>query len=112
MAHTIESAFDHEHVRDVLQLLSEYRFTLGDLHTVITIRLYRAINGAPGVFFRQSHFISTPTQAAPYRTSRPWNDTEASAINQVVSAMNEHYSDALRVGKTPDDSWLTLDESF
>jgi hypothetical protein len=41
---------------------------------------------------------------SPYVTSRPWNDTEPAAINQVVSAINEHYSAAVRAGHTPDDS--------
>ena len=112
MAYTIESAFQHEHVHEVLQFLSEYRFMLGDLQTVITIRLYRPITGERVVVFRQSHFISTPTQATPYMTSRPWNDTEAAAINQVVSAMNDHYRDAINAGKIPDESWLTPNASF
>jgi len=112
MAHTIESAFDHEHVNDVLQFLSEYRFTLSDIPIAITIRLFRPIAAGGGVFFRQSHFISTPKQAGPYRTSRPWNDTEEAAINQVVSAMNMEYDAAIKAGMTPDETWLTPNDSF
>jgi hypothetical protein len=112
MPQSIESAFKHEHVSDVLQFISEYTFILGDLRPVITIRLYRPITGERVVAFRQSHYISTPAQAGPYMTSRPWNDTEEAAINQVVHAMNDYYDQAIRAGHAPDESWLTPSPDF
>lgn len=111
MAHNIQSAFDYKHIDAVLQFVSEYRFRLGTLETEITIRLYRKLDSS-GYFFDQSHYIATPLQGTPYVTSRPWNDSEAAAINQVVSAMNEHYSAALGKGHKPDESWLALNKHF
>jgi hypothetical protein len=112
MPHTIDSAFKHEHIHQVFQFVSEYTFMLGDLRPTITIRLYRPISGESVVVFRQSHFVSTPAQVGPYVTSRPWNDTEEAAINQVVHAMNDYYDEAIRAGHIPDGSWLTVNDDF
>jgi hypothetical protein len=111
MAHTIQTAFDHQHVDQVLQFLSEYRFRLGTLEPEITIRIYRTLD-SKNYFFERSHYASTPVQATPYVTSRPWNDSEAAAINQVVSAMNDYYSEALGKGHKPEESWLTPNQHF
>ena len=111
MPHTIESALDHPHVEFPLKFLSEYIFQLGDIQQHVTIRLYRPVGGE-GVVFRQSHFIKTPSQGGSYRTSRPSNDSEASALNQVVSAMNEYYREAVAAGHHPDETWLEVNPGF
>ena len=81
------------------------------LEPEITIRLYRKLDSS-GYFFEQSHYVSTPLQGSPYITSRSWNDSQAAAIKQVVSAMSEHYMAALGKGHKPDDSWLTPNKQF
>jgi hypothetical protein len=111
MAHTIETAFDHQYVDQVLRFVSEYRFRLGTLESEITIRIFRTLD-SKSYLFEQSHYISTPVQATPYITSRPWNDSEAAAINQVVGAMNDYYSEAVNKRHTPAESWLTTNEHF
>lgn len=77
----------------------------------ITVRLYRKLDSSV-YFVEQSHYVSTPLQGSPYITSHPWNDSEAAAIKQVVSAMSEHYMAALGAGHKPDESWLTPNKQF
>jgi hypothetical protein len=43
-------------------------------------------------------------------TSRPWNDTEASALAQTVSRFTTYYDGAVKQSHTPTDSWLVLNE--
>jgi hypothetical protein len=48
----------------------------------------------------------------PHRTSHTFNDPEAAAVNQVVSAMSDHYKAAIGKGHSPADSWLIPNSQF
>ena len=91
--------------------VSEFRFFLKNIPTEITVRLYRPMQGS-GIIFQQSHFIKTPMQPGPYRTSRPWNDDEGSALHQVVHALATEYNAAVHQGHAPDPSWLVENDQF
>lgn len=93
------------------ELVKEYQFTLKDISTPITIRLYRVF-GAEGIHFTQSHFIHTPVQAGKYATSRPWNDDLGAALHQVVSGITQYYNQAVKKGHAPDEAWLIPNERF
>ncbi|MFH1226724.1 MAG: hypothetical protein V1701_02320 [Planctomycetota bacterium] len=111
MGWTIESALDDDLISNPRKLLSGYQFTLGEIPVLITIRLYKQLNGK-NVEFEQSHFIHTPIQGGPYMTSIPWNDDEASALHQVISGFTRDYNAAVKQGHKPAESWLVPNKNF
>lgn len=111
MAMTDKSVFDNDLINEPVKLLSEYRFFLGDLPEKITIRLYESLKGKE-VIFTQSHFINTPVQIDAYRTSRPWNDDESSALHQAIFGFTRFYRDAVNEGHRPELSWLEPNKDF
>lgn len=111
MSWTINAALDDPLIDGPMVFLSEFKFSLKGISTEITIRLYRPHRGA-GVIFDQSHFIHTPEQGTPYRTSRPQNDDEASALHQAISGMTRFYEIAVNKGHSPSSSWLVPNDSF
>ncbi len=108
---TVKSAFYRQHIEQVLELVAEYGFRLGVLEPPITLRIYRALDSSK-YYCEQSHYASTPPLDMPQITHRPWHDSEAGAINQVVNALNEYYSEAIGKGHKPDSSWLTPNQHF
>jgi hypothetical protein len=106
-----DSLLRRETIKMPFRFISEYRFRLGELSTVVRVRLFQEM-GTERVHFEQSHFIHAPTQAGPYMTSRPWNDDEDAALDQVVRFFEMHYREAVEKGHTPDDSWLVANEAF
>src|SRR5450432_1566193 len=81
------------------------RFRLGALKTDIDVRMsWRPELGK--YVFTQSHAIKTPKQDAPYWTSRPYNDSAALALDQVVTGLCQHYKEAVDAGLIPDETWL------
>ncbi|MBY0280000.1 hypothetical protein K2Z84_32085 [Candidatus Binatia bacterium] len=106
-----ETLLRRDTIKTPLRFLSEYRFWLGELSTVIRIRLFQEM-GTERVHFEQSHFIHAPTQAGPYMTSRPWNDNEDAALNQAVMFFEMHYHEAVEKGHIPDESWLVANDAF
>lgn len=90
---------------------SEYSFNLRGIPTTITVRLYRREARGP-VWFEQSHWIKTPEQIGPYRTSRPFNDDEASALRQAVTGLTQFYDMAVKAGHEPSKAWLVENKNF
>lgn len=111
MSIAIASALSHQLLQQPRRLLSTYPFYLGDIDVRIRIHLYEPIGGGK-VEFEQSHVIKTPCQIDAYRTSRPWNDTEAAALDQVVSGFTRHYEEAVQAGHQPEASWLVVNANF
>jgi hypothetical protein len=88
-----------------------YSFRLSGIATEIRIWLYkREQNGA--VWFAQSHWIKTPKQIGPYRTSRPFNDNEPRALRQAIRGLIQFYEEAVSAGHEPDESWLIENKNF
>lgn len=90
---------------------SQYTFQLKGIPVTITVRLYRREARGP-VWFEQSHWIKTPEQIGPYRTSRPFNDDEASALQQAVTGLTQFYSMAVKAGHEPSNAWLVENKNF
>ncbi|HUT53686.1 MAG TPA: hypothetical protein VM658_09860 [bacterium] len=111
MPWTIESALEGESITEPIQLLSEFEFHVGELTTPIRIKLFRRIGGKE-VWFRQSHFIHTPSQFDPYMTSLPFADDEAYALHRAVDSIVSYYEAAIKDGHTPDEKWLVPNEGF
>jgi hypothetical protein len=85
---------------------SDYvRFRLAALPTEIEIWVtWRAELGI--YVFTHSHAIKTPKQDAPYWTSRPYNDSAALALDQVISGLCQHYKWAVLDGCAPEEAWI------
>jgi hypothetical protein len=111
MGWTIESALDHKLLSHKFKFLSEYRFVLGELSPMITIRIYKQAD-MENYWFQQSHFIKTPTQMGPYQTNRQYEDSEAYALHRAVHSLTQYYDEAVGQGHTPNDSWLVPNDSF
>ncbi len=107
----IQKIFNDETINEAKVLVSEYKFSLENISKTVTIKIYKNIK--TGYYeFCQSHFIHTPLQVGPYITSRSWNDTEESVLNQVISGFTRFYNEAIKSGYTPDDSWLVENKNF
>jgi hypothetical protein len=82
-----------------------FRIRLGALKTEIDVRMsWRPELGK--YVFTQSHAIKTPKQDAPYWTSRPYNDSVALALDQVISGLCQHYKWGVLDGCAPEEAWL------
>jgi len=88
-----------------------YEFNLRGIPVNIKIRFdKKKRDGA--VTFSQSHFIHTPAQADPYRTSRPWGHTEKDALDVALNGYKRFYRMAIEAGHKPDESWLVSNSHF
>jgi hypothetical protein len=107
MPMTIDAALDNPLIT-VLQRddPSGYvRFRLGAL--LMEIEIWVTRRPELGIYvFTQSHAIRTPKQDAPYWTSRPYNDSAALALDQVISGLEQHFKEAVEAGLIPDETWL------
>lgn len=93
------------------RFLSEYRFTVGELWTTISIKLWKRVDDDK-VYFTQSHFIKTPSQAGPYTTSINCGDDEGSALHRAVDTIVSYYDSAVREGHAPEEDWLVSNTRF
>jgi hypothetical protein len=100
---TIAEALADELITSSRRRGNTFFVRIGSLKTEIAISLK---SSEFGIEFSQSHVIKTPLQSGPYRTSRPWNDTPGSALRQAITGLTQHYEDATRARKVPDESWL------
>lgn len=94
-----------------MELIKVYQFTLKDISTTIAIRLFRSFE-SDKVYFRQSHYIKTPTQATEYVTNKPYNDDLGSALQQAISGLTQHYNEAVKKGHSPSAKWLVPNKQF
>lgn len=115
MALTPKDVFDSD--KEIIEFFKElvkdkeYEFLLKGFSIPIRIHLYR-IPGQRGIFFKQSHYIKTPTQLDAYITSRPCNDDVGSALWQAVSGITRFYKEAVKAEYNPNDNWLIPSERF
>lgn len=107
MAFTFDSALEDDDITVLYRNDSAGRFViqLGELSPDIEIQLGREMDN-DRTHFQVSHAIHTPTQAGPYRTSRPWADYPAYALHQAVSGLTMYYRQAVEEGHQPNDNWL------
>ncbi len=136
MAVTIEALFHSPILHNRRRFLGEYQFSIGELGTRLTFRLYEKLDsieskygeskGKKGeVEFTQSHFIKTPLPSGPYiedaegayileRTEegRQWDLWEIQALRQAISHLIQDYENAVTAGHTPDEDWLVPNPDF
>lgn len=82
-----------------------YEVRIGDLETVITIKLGRNLDSQE-TEFNVSHAMKTPTQAGPYRTSIPFADDPPYALHRAITGLTQHYREGIEAGHTPNEGWL------
>lgn len=107
MPYTFDTALEDDLVTVVNRDDSKGFFVIqvGELNTHVEIQLGREMDNE-GTFFHVSHAIKTPNQITPYRTSRPWGDYPAYALNKAVTGLTMYYDQAVKAGHPPADDWL------
>jgi len=106
----MEEFFKNKNI-EAKKIINEYEFFLDDISYPIKIRIYYNIYNGKYSFIQNYH-IHTPNQAGPYVTSRPWNDSEETAVMQAVNGYTTYYDSAKKEGHKPKDSWLVKNEEF
>lgn len=104
---TLEPAF----IEESRTIEKEHELRLRGMKTVIVIRFFTRA-GATGVWWEQSHFIKTPLQAGPYRTSLPRGDSLQQALRKAIHGLTSFYDMAVRENQTPHDGWLITNKKF
>lgn len=102
-----DSALDDDLIEVVERMdeMMHFAIRLGDLDEMIFIDLGRMASSDETKVF-QSHAIATPSQAGPYRTSRPYYDDPEYALSTTISALTDYYRQAVRDGHEPSEDWL------
>ena len=114
MSWTEEEVFAADEIVEPGALVSEHRFTLPGIPTMIRVRVYRQLKaqGDMRFEFETSHLIHTPQQIGPYSPSAPWSDDAQYALRRAVESIVSYYKAAVRNGHEPDANWLVPNEFF
>ena len=106
-----EEALTDPSIREPLIFLSEFRFSLRDIPTEISVRLYRPIH-SDKIVVRRSHDISVsglnPQQAAKCED----DSKEGEVLHATVDELLCVYNAARAQGLKPDVSWLKPNPNF
>jgi hypothetical protein len=86
-----------------------YRFRVGDLKTIITIKLCRSPVDDE-TRYERSHDIETPTQIGPYSASHVFWDDPPNALYNAISGITEYYRQAVIAGHAPSETWLVTNK--
>lgn len=81
-----------------------YRFRIGKLQTVVTVKLARL--GSGFVEYVNSHGIKTPEQADVYFSSITISKDWASALEKAIEDLIVAYRAAVAKGYQPEERWL------
>jgi hypothetical protein len=112
MSWSKEEALTDPAVREPMMFVSEFRFSLRDIPTEITIRLYRPLFSEEHVA-RCSHRLSIPkVSASPAATPDEAAAGEGLALHNAVDEFVSLYNRARAEGLTPEASWLTPNADF
>lgn len=103
---TVESALQDDCVSVVQRRDDEgaYLIRIGDLETVITIRLRKTWGSRTS--YRQSHAIKTPRQPCPYWSCVAEADSPGDALRKAIDGLTMHYRRAVGEGYAPTEDWL------
>lgn len=106
---------DHVTVVDVDAANRVFRFRLGQLNTVVMVRVSKrrvaSVAGRP-YQYTASHALHTPKLAAPYRSSHPYGDTPEATLAKAVEDLVWFYGPAVRDGHEPSETWLAPNPRF
>jgi hypothetical protein len=108
---TGDEAWQDPLVTQAREIIREYSFQVGELHTEIRVRLYREIGGTR-VGYRVSHHLHTPRHLDPAVPSMSWCDDEAQALRTAIEGITSHYKTGQQDGMIPHESWLIPNKVF
>lgn len=91
--------------------LSEFRFSLRDIPTEISVRLYRPIH-SDKIVVRRSHDISVSGLNAQQAAKCEDDSKEGEVLHAAVDELLCVYNAARDQGLTPDTSWLKPNADF
>jgi hypothetical protein len=111
MSWSREEALTDPAIREPLIFLSEFRFSLRDIPTEITIRLYRPIHSAK-IVVRRSHDISVSGVDAATSATPEDEGHEGEVLHAAVDEFLSIYNAARAKGLKPDASWLKPNPHF
>lgn len=80
-----------------------YRFQIGKIPTIITIKLERLENRA---IYSISHVIKTPAQLSYFLPAQRIYGSPGRALHDAIGNFTLHYREAVSAGHTPSSSWL------
>ncbi len=84
-----------------------------NFHPLLKIKIYKSSVILNSDFhFEVSHYVHTPVQAAPYRTSRANYESEQLAIQQAIMTTTTFIYKAIEKGYEPSEEWMVPNESF
>jgi hypothetical protein len=108
MGWTIENALNDEIVHLVQRddTTDTYRIRIGDLKTIVTIRL--KLIRKDWVKFTRSHAMKTPKQDGPYREGVPFGYSSSDALHKAISGLTHYYREGVKVGHSPNEDWLVF----
>lgn len=104
----LDDVFDDDLVHVVSRNDREgvFRVRIGELPTVVTIRLKKRSTVRGKVEYTTSHVIHTPIQGHPYKTSVNFGDDRSSAVAKALHDLTLYYGLATREGHRPRTDWL------
>ena len=111
MSWSREEALTDPAIRDAVILLSEFRFSLREIPTEITVRLYRPIH-ATKIVVRRSHDISVSGVDAPAAATADDEGHEGEVLHAAVDESLSVYNAARAKGLKPDALWLKPNANF
>ena len=111
MSWSKEEALTDPAVRNPLIFLSEFRFTLRDIPTEITVRLFRPLHSGR-IVARRSHNLTIPQGTATPSAPPEEIDNEGGALQFAINELVQAYNSARGQGFSPEPSWLTPNPDF
>ena len=113
----IEELHDNDEVQECYVLVRELNIHLdvGDplFGPPIRVKIWKSdvISQYP-YHFTVSHYVHTPTQAAPYMTSMSQAQSESEAIRDAISRTTSFIKSAITQGHKPSDEWMIPNDDF
>lgn len=111
----MENVKRYEDMAVIKKLANEYKIEFTDISKHVTIKIYKDLKY--GIyFFEQSHYVKTPEQGGPYRTSTNYGDTEATVLRRAMLGFKTYLypaiEESLKKGNSPDPNWLVENPDF
>jgi hypothetical protein len=111
MSWSREEALTDPAVTEPMKFLSEFRFSLRDIPTEITVKLYQPVHSG-GIVFRRSHDIAVSGVNPIPETGCNEDSGEGEILHAAVNDLICVYNAALAQGLKPDPSWLKPNTDF
>ena len=102
---------DTELVEELRTYVAEHLVKLRNIETLVRFKLFTRANHT-GVWWEQSHYVRTPLQREPYKTSLPRGDDLQHAFRRALTGLTSFIDMAVREGEQATTKWLVINDSF